>query len=144
MPEGSKKCSISDICIIYRYLWKPRPTLIPVTFNQWVAGSNPARLTNHIKGLERIGRRRSVMGRAQGTLLCDEGCDCRSLVQKRVRSSEDKVRHIRLGTSPCLTQRREPGDRQAVTGTRSRSASFLPMRDIQYPSAAAFAPCSSM
>src|SRR6056297_3975122 len=75
---------------------------------------------------------------------CHEGFDYRSVVLKRVRSSEDKVRHIRLGTSPCWTQRREPGTRQAVTGTRSRSASFLPMRDIQYPPTAAFAPCSSM
>src|SRR6056297_66901 len=114
------------------------------TFNQWVAGSNPARLTNQIKGLERIGRRRSVMEQAQRTILCDERFDCRSVVLKRVRSSEDKVRHIRLGTSPCWTQPRAPGTRQAVTGTRSRSASFLPMRDIQYPPTAVFAPCSSM
>jgi len=50
--------------------WKPveaRRNTARTTFNQWVAGSNPARLTNQIKGLERIGRRRPVMGRAQGT-----------------------------------------------------------------------------
>jgi len=51
--------------------------------------------------LERIGRRRSVMEQAQRTILCDERFDCRSVVLKRVRSGEDKVRHIRLGTSLC-------------------------------------------